>query len=202
MQMKSVMAGEYTAPPVHGPAITENCGITPDYPLLDAGAAGVVDADDRYAVADGQLLDFDDLLRRHLAQRAAEDRRVVGVDGHRAAVDLAEARDHAVARDLAVLHPEPVGAVGGEDVQLDERPAVEQHLDPVTRRRLAGGSPLVRGLGVGVQRLVAPLAVLVDLLLGDGRRFSLRGLDPFEAWRRPPDWRKRPGLAGRHAHIS
>ena len=30
MKMKSVMAGEYTAPPVHGPAITEICGTTPE----------------------------------------------------------------------------------------------------------------------------------------------------------------------------
>jgi hypothetical protein len=28
--MKSVNAGEYTAPPAHGPMITEICGITPD----------------------------------------------------------------------------------------------------------------------------------------------------------------------------
>ena len=28
--MKSVIAGEYTAPPAHGPMITEICGITPD----------------------------------------------------------------------------------------------------------------------------------------------------------------------------
>ncbi len=30
MKMKSVMAGEYTAPPVHGPAMTLICGITPE----------------------------------------------------------------------------------------------------------------------------------------------------------------------------
>ncbi len=30
MKMKSVIAGEYTAPPAHGPIITEICGITPD----------------------------------------------------------------------------------------------------------------------------------------------------------------------------
>ncbi len=30
MTMKSVMAGEYTAPPAHGPMISEICGITPD----------------------------------------------------------------------------------------------------------------------------------------------------------------------------
>jgi len=29
MRMKSVMAGEYTAPPAHGPRITEICGMTP-----------------------------------------------------------------------------------------------------------------------------------------------------------------------------
>ena len=27
---KSVIAGEYTAPPAHGPMITDNWGITPD----------------------------------------------------------------------------------------------------------------------------------------------------------------------------
>ena len=44
--MKSVMAGEYTAPPAHGPMTTETCGTTPDamtlrwktsaYPASDA----------------------------------------------------------------------------------------------------------------------------------------------------------------------
>ncbi len=30
MKMKSVMAGLYTAPPAHGPRMTEICGTTPD----------------------------------------------------------------------------------------------------------------------------------------------------------------------------
>ena len=30
MNTKSVIAGEYTAPPAHGPMISEICGITPD----------------------------------------------------------------------------------------------------------------------------------------------------------------------------
>ena len=30
MKMKSVMAGEYTAPPAHGPMMTESCGTTPE----------------------------------------------------------------------------------------------------------------------------------------------------------------------------
>ena len=29
MKMKSVMAGEYTAPPAQGPMMAEICGITP-----------------------------------------------------------------------------------------------------------------------------------------------------------------------------
>ena len=32
--MKSVMAGEYTAPPAHGPKTAEICGITPDARVL------------------------------------------------------------------------------------------------------------------------------------------------------------------------
>ena len=34
MKMKSVMAGLYTAPPAHGPRITEICGTTPDESTL------------------------------------------------------------------------------------------------------------------------------------------------------------------------
>ena len=34
MKMKSVMAGEYTAPPAQGPRITLICGITPDASTL------------------------------------------------------------------------------------------------------------------------------------------------------------------------
>ena len=30
MKMKSVMAGEYTAPPAQGPMIRETCGMTPE----------------------------------------------------------------------------------------------------------------------------------------------------------------------------
>jgi hypothetical protein len=35
MKMKSVIAGEYTAPPAHrGPMITEICGTTPEASIL------------------------------------------------------------------------------------------------------------------------------------------------------------------------
>ena len=31
MSTKSVIAGEYTAPPAHGPITSESCGITPEH---------------------------------------------------------------------------------------------------------------------------------------------------------------------------
>ncbi|CAA9482490.1 MAG: hypothetical protein AVDCRST_MAG12-1595 [uncultured Rubrobacteraceae bacterium] len=34
MKMKSVIAGEYTAPPAHGPMISEICGMTPEHRTL------------------------------------------------------------------------------------------------------------------------------------------------------------------------
>ena len=34
MKMKSVIAGEYTAPPAHGPMTTEICGTTPEASVL------------------------------------------------------------------------------------------------------------------------------------------------------------------------
>src|SRR5262245_63469891 len=34
MMMKSVIAGEYTAPPAHGPMMAEICGMTPDASVL------------------------------------------------------------------------------------------------------------------------------------------------------------------------
>ena len=34
MKMKSVIAGEYTAPPAHGPMIRLICGITPEHLTL------------------------------------------------------------------------------------------------------------------------------------------------------------------------
>ena len=34
MNVKSVMAGEYTAPPAHGPMMTDTCGTTPDASTL------------------------------------------------------------------------------------------------------------------------------------------------------------------------
>ena len=99
MTVKSVTAGEYTAPPAQGPMISEICGMTPEActlrrkispyrpsettPSWMRAAARVDDADDRAAGLHREVHDLDDLLAGDLAERAAEDREVLGVDGDR-----------------------------------------------------------------------------------------------------------------------
>ncbi len=135
--------------------------------LLDAGAAGVVDADDRHPVAERKLLDLDDLGRGDLTERPAEHRRVIGVDGDRALLDGAEAGDQPVAGEALLLHPEANRTRLGVEVELDERPLVEEEVDAGP-----GGEPAF-GLAAGVDGLVTALAELVDLLLGGGRPVQL-----------------------------
>ena len=105
--------------------------------FLDAGAAGVEQADDRRAGAHRHVLDFYDLLRMGFRQRAAEHGEILGEGEHGAAVDGAEAGDHAVAGDVALLHAEIGGAVLDEHVELLERAAVHQELDALARGELA-----------------------------------------------------------------
>ena len=106
--MKSVMAGEYTAPPAHGPederdlrhhargerVAQEDVRVAGEalHALLDARAARVVEADDRRAHAGGQVHDLADLLRVGAGERAAEDGEVLGEDEDLAAVDACRSR--------------------------------------------------------------------------------------------------------------
>ena len=107
--------------------------------LLDAGAAGVVEADDRCAVAQRHLLDLHHLLRMGFGQRAAEHGEVLGEDEDGAAVDGAPAGDDTIARDLGVLHAEVCRAVLDEHVEFFEGAFVEEDLDALARRQLALG---------------------------------------------------------------
>ncbi len=140
-------------------------GAERDHALLDARAARVVDADHRAADLGRQIHDLHHLLGHHLAQRAAEHGEVLGEDAHRAAVDRAVAGDHGVAPGLVLLHPELGGAVAHERVQLLEGARVEQLLDPLASRELAPGVLLLLRLGIGVDRLLAQLVELGELLL-------------------------------------
>ena len=179
---KSVSAGEYTAPPAHGPEDHADLRdharrlhvaredpavrVERDDAFLDARAGAVVEADDRRADRLGEVHHLVDLLGEHLAERAAEHGEVLAEHEHLATVDRSPTGDDAVGERPGVLDAEPVGAVAGEHVELDERARVEQQLDA-----LAGGelAPLVlaldRGRAPGVQRLLAQVGELDESLL-------------------------------------
>src|SRR6476619_5598833 len=72
-------------------------------------------------------------------QRSAEHGEILGEDVSDAAVDGAPAGDHAVARDLALLHAEIDAAVLDIHVELLEGALVEQELEPLPRGELAAG---------------------------------------------------------------
>ncbi len=169
---KSVIAGEYTAPPAHGPmherdlrdharrlhVAPEDLGVAAerDDALLDARAARVVDPDERAAEAQREVHHLADLLGEGLAERPAEDGEVLREHEDPAAVHETVAGDHAVTVGAPAQHVEVRVAVADERVELDERPGVEERLDALAGEPLA---PLVlsrdRAFVARVARLVA-----------------------------------------------
>src|SRR4030095_4533475 len=79
-----------------------------------------------------------------------------GVD--RTAVDASAARNHAVARDDGFVHPEVQAAVRDEPVHLLKRARIEQQVDPLARRELAG-FVLAAAAIVTAAQLRAPLEI-------------------------------------------
>ena len=147
--IKSVIAGEYTAPPAQGPMIAEICGTTPDDmhvaqkdvgvagqrndAFLDARAARVVDPDHRASDLRREIHDFADFLGEGARKAAAKDGKILRKDADLAAVDSAVTGDDAIAGDLSIGHAEIGVAMGFELIELDERSPVEQKLDPFAR---------------------------------------------------------------------
>ena len=133
-----------------------------DDALVDARAAGVVDADHRDADAHRVVHDLADLLGVRLRERAAEDREVLREDEDRAAVDRAVAGDDAVAGHRLAGHVEVGAAVLDEHVPLLEAALVEQQLDA-----LAGGELALGVVGVDALAPAAEAgggALLLELL--------------------------------------
>jgi hypothetical protein len=135
--------------------------------LLDAGAAAVVDADDRAAGLQREVHDLHDLLAVHLAERAAEDREVLRVDADGAAVHGAVAGDDAVAVRAGGVDAEAGRAVPRELVELGERPLVDEQIDPLPGRQLPLGVLLGhRPRRSGVRGLLRPPPEVGDLACG------------------------------------
>src|SRR5699024_8082566 len=110
-----------------------------DGAVLDAGAGALVQADDRAAGLDGQLLQLDHLLAVNLAEGATEDGAVLGEDADLATVDGAPAGDDAVGGGTLGDQAEVRGAGGRQGIGLDEGGLVAEVGDAV-----AGGDAAVR----------------------------------------------------------
>ncbi len=138
-----------------------------DNALLNPGSGAVVDADQRAAGLDGQLLHLDDLLPVHLAEAAAEHGGVLAENADVAALDGPVAGHHTVTQRPLFGQPEIGAAVPGQRVEFDERPLVEQRENSFAGRQFALGMHLLDGgLADGMQRLLGPLAQLGELAGG------------------------------------
>ena len=94
--------------------------------FLDAGAAGVVDADDGHAGLDGEVEQVADFLGVDAADGAAADGEVLGEGGDLAAIDDAGGADDAVTGHLAFFQAEIGARMVGVHAELDEGAAVEE----------------------------------------------------------------------------
>ena len=115
--------------------LQEDIGVTREglYTFLDAGAAGVEQADHRRADLHGLLLHFYDLGGVGAGERAAKHGEVLGEHIDHAAADRAPTGNHAVAWDALFVHSEFVAAMLDEHVELFERALIEQERDPFPR---------------------------------------------------------------------
>ena len=134
--------------------------------VLDARAAGVLDANHRAGDLDGELHHLRDLAAERHADGPAVDGLVVCVDGHGASVDAPVAGDHAVR-----VNRVRVAGGAGEGADFHEGALVQQGVDALAW----GGAPgLVaagpRALGPGVLRLVQARAQVRELV-SCGHRF-------------------------------
>ena len=138
--------------------------------LLDASAAGIVDADDGSSVLHRQVHDLADFSSVHLPQRSPHDGEILAVDVHDTAVDGAVARHHAVSGENGLLQSEVRAAVLHEFVDLRKASLVQQFFNALPGRELALLMLLGNGLfsAAGLRRLSLGqhlLTELVDVLL-------------------------------------
>ena len=114
--------------------------------LLNSRAGAVVQSDDRQTHRRRHVHDLVNLLAVGLADRAAEDREVLGEDADLSTVDLAVPGDHPVGVGTRLLEPHARGHVTVQHVQFLERVLVEQVLDALARGHLALGLVSLDGL--------------------------------------------------------
>ncbi len=105
-----------------------------------------------------EIHDLHDLGSVGRGERAAENREILGEQEHASPVDRAVTGDDAIAEHLLVLHAEVGAAMHDEPIELDEAARVEQEIDALARRELAGGMlPIDTGLAPAFERLFVQL---------------------------------------------
>ena len=154
----------------------EDIGIAREarHTFLNAGAAAVVEADDRRAHPERHFLNLADLLGMGFGERAAENREILREDEDLAPVDRAPAGDDTVAGDLlGLVHPEIDAAMLHEHVEFLEAAVVQQQFKAFARGQLALGvlrlDPLVAAALAGL--FAADVQLIEDIA---HRVFSLR----------------------------
>ncbi len=181
--MKSVIAGEYTAPPAHGPMIAEIWGITPEasvlrrkisaYPPRLATPSWMRAPPLSLSPTTGAPFSMARSISRQIlagvrfAQRSAEHGEVLRERVGQAARHRPVTADHAVAGHLAVGHVEVGIAMADEHAEFLERRRIEQEIDPFAGRQPAGLVDL-RDAVLAAARvgLGAKFAQFLDLVVG------------------------------------
>ncbi len=105
--------------------------------LLDPGATGILDTDDRGAVVHREIHHLADLVGNGRSETAAVRGEVLCVDEDRSSIDLAVAGDDSVTIRAVVLNTETGGMVSSEHVEFLERVLVEEQFDPFPSTELA-----------------------------------------------------------------
>ena len=109
-----------------------------------------------------EIHDLDDLGGVGLRQRSAEDGEILGEGEDLASFDEAIAGDDAVAGNHLLVHAEIAASVGHQLVDLFEGAGIEQELDALARRQLAG-RVLAREPLFAAAKLRAPVEVGEDV---------------------------------------
>ena len=106
-------------------------------PFLNACTAGIENADNRCAVAQGHILHFVDFARMRPRQRPAKHGEIFRINIDGAPVDRAPARNNAVTGYFAFFHAELVAVMLDEHVDLFKTARIEKQIYALASRELA-----------------------------------------------------------------
>ena len=175
---KSASAGMYAVPAAQWPSIAATIGTTPLMATCSRNSAPApanVDPDVDWMRAPAESSSHTNgmrcetecarnraiLLSPTAAHRAGHHREVVRGDGHRPAVDLADAGDRAVGGEVAIA--ETGVHVIGEQAVLDPRSGVEQEIEAFAHRELAELALAGDAIGAAhLERALPPLREVAD----------------------------------------